>query len=58
MCRDVHYGYTSEELSLNTKLEQMKNHHPISCFGTKDFFKKQYTVDEFKKNHKKWKDEF
>ena len=43
---------------LNTKLEQMKNHHPISCFGTKDFFKKQYTVDEFKKNHKKWKDEF
>lgn len=43
---------------LNTRLEQMKNHHPISCFGTKDFFKKQYTVDEFKKNHKKWKDEF
>lgn len=24
---------------LNKKLEQMKNHHPISCFGTKVFLR-------------------
>ena len=43
---------------LNQKLENMKKKAPISCFGGKDFFKKQFTVDGYIQNHKQWRKEF
>ena len=44
--------------ALNCKLKMITEQYPISCFGTKDFFKKQYTIEEYIENHDKWKNEF
>lgn len=43
---------------LQRELEKIKAISYISCFGSKSFFKKQFTVEEYKNNHAKWKREF
>lgn len=42
----------------NQKLAQMKKKPSFACFGTKAFFKKQFTVDAYVENHNLWVDEF
>ena len=43
---------------LKQKLTNMQTKTPVCCFGSKSFFKKQFTVDKYKNNHKLWKQEF
>ena len=43
---------------LHQNLENMKQNAPISCFGSKSFFKKQFTIDKYINNHNLWKQEF
>ena len=43
---------------LHQNLENMKLKTPISCFGSKSFFKKQFTIDKYINNHNLWKKEF
>ena len=43
---------------LKQKLENMKLKTPICCLGSKQFFKKQFTIDKYINNHQLWKDEF
>ncbi|WP_405371759.1 IS200/IS605 family accessory protein TnpB-related protein [Phocaeicola sp.] len=43
---------------LYQKLANMQNKIPVICFGGKAFFKKQFTVDKYVKDHDLWRDEF
>ena len=43
---------------LKQKLTNIQTKTPVCCFGSKSFFKKQFTVDKYKNNHKLWKQEF
>jgi IS605 OrfB family transposase len=52
-----------KQLKYGLNRAQEKHAHLVknprkTCFGTKDFFKKQFTVEEYRKNHVLWKDEF
>lgn len=52
----IHYLYNLKN-KLNRqkqKLENLKNKTYISCFGSKYLFKKQFTVEEYIRNHDKW----
>ena len=43
---------------LKQKLTNIQTKAPVCCFGSKVFFKKQFTVDKYKNNRKLWKQEF
>ena len=43
---------------LHQNLENIKQNIPISCFGSKNLFKKQFTIDKYINNHSLWKQEF
>ena len=43
---------------LNQRLETLKNKEIRSIFGSKDLFKKQFTLDKYKNNQQKWKEDF
>lgn len=42
---------------LNQKLKNTKAKPSVVCFGSRDFFKKQFTVDKYINNHELWKTE-
>lgn len=43
---------------LNQKLEKLQSNQYSVCFGTKAFFKNQFTVEKYIKDHDLWRDEF
>ena len=43
---------------LNQNLNKIKTKAPVTCFGSKSLFKKQYTVDKYIEDHDLWLNEF
>lgn len=48
------YGISIKE----TKLKQLQEKPYFSCFGSKSFFKKQYTIKKYRNNHSLWLKKF
>ncbi|PFY79812.1 transposase, partial [Bacillus pseudomycoides] len=46
---------THRQLRLTQKLASYKTHIPSAVFGSKKLFRFRFTIDEFVRNHDKWK---
>lgn len=46
---------THRQYCLTQKLTSYKTHIPSAVFGSKKLFRSQFTIDEFVRNHDKWK---